>query len=215
MVTFDLPGHGSLMDEPFTTEEALRIIDKQVQTDDPAVPVILGGHSLGGYLASLYAASRPGALAGLVMMGASGDPSSPLAAIYRSFAWMIQRIDHRRTARIRDQVARMLGLSEEQIPDAAAYQSLPAAWQSVIEDCPAYLLNAVTCPVLFINGQFDQMRLNERRYLSLARDSALVIIPRASHIAPMTHPQLVAEAIGGFVAGLTSADCACQHADSR
>lgn len=199
VVTIDLPGHGERMSESFTTRAAVRVIDEALLGRDEGQPVFLVGHSLGGYLASLHAARNPGVLAGLVLIGATGDPRSPLAAVYRGYAWLVGKVDHARLARIRDAVARRLGLSEDQVPAPEAYAVLPAAWRSVIDDCPRHLMGRVDCPVLFINGQFDQMRLNERAYQRLTPSSRLVTVPRATHLAPLTHPEQVAGLIRQFV----------------
>ncbi|MDO4783654.1 MAG: alpha/beta hydrolase [Propionibacteriaceae bacterium] len=202
IVAIDLPGHGARAGEPFTTDAAVGLIAAAVDGRAPGQPVVLAGHSLGGYMACVYAARHPERLAGLVLLGSSADPAGRLAVIYRGFAWLVERVSHERTARLRNRVARMLGLSDDQIPDTSAYDALPASWRAVMADCPPELLTAVTCPVLLVNGQFDQMRLNERRYLELARSSQLAIVPRATHLAPLTHAEQVARHISDFVGSL-------------
>lgn len=197
VVAIDLPGHGSRLAEPFTTDGAVAAIAAAVGEDRP---VVLAGHSLGGYMAQVFAVRHPGRLAGLALLGATGDPTSRLAAIYRWYAWLVDRVDHDRLARVRDAVARRLGVREIQLPSAEAYATLPATWQAVMDDCRPADLACVDAPVLFVNGQFDQMRLNERRYRRVRPDARLVVVPRASHLAPMSHPRPVARALGEFVA---------------
>ena len=199
VVAVDLPGHGERTTTVFTTRTAVRVIESAVAQRASGQPVVLAGHSLGGYMASLYAARNPDALAGLVLMGATGDPRSPLAAVYRGYAWLVERVSHERLARVRDAVARRLGVPDEQFPEASTYAVLPAAWQAVIDDCPRHLMSRIECPVLFINGQFDQMRITERRYQRLAPGSRLATVPRATHLAPLTHPQHVGRLIGEFI----------------
>ncbi len=198
LMTLDLPGHGSRVAEPFTTDGAVALISEAVAQRSPNQPVVLVGHSLGGYMASVYAARYRDTLTGMVLIGASGDPRSPMASIYRGYAWLVDRVNHHKLAAIRNAVARILGLTSQQLPGADAYACLPAAWQAVIDDCPPELMASATCPVLFVNGQFDQMRLNERRYLTLTKDGELTIIPRATHLAPLTHPRQVAAVIQQF-----------------
>ena len=198
VLPLDLPGHGSNAHRPFTTEAALGLIGEAVAHRSAAQRVILAGHSLGGYLAYAFAARHQKLLDGLVLIGASGDPQSRLADVYRGYAWLVQRVDHSRLGRIRDVVARWIGLSKDQVPDASAYASLPAAWQAVMDDCPSTLMARIDCPVLLLNGQFDQMRLTERRYLQLAAEAQLVHISHATHLAPMTHAAQVAAALWSF-----------------
>ncbi|MDO5082663.1 MAG: alpha/beta hydrolase [Arachnia propionica] len=199
VVAVDLPGHGGRVDEVFTTRGAIRAIERAVAQRGGGQPVVLVGHSLGGYMASLHAARNPGVLAGLVLIGATGDPHSPLAAVYRGYAWLVDHVNHERLARVRDAVARRLGVPAEHVPDAASYAVLPAAWQAVIDDCPPRLMSRVDCPVLIVNGQFDQMRISERRYRELAPEARVVTVPRATHLAPLTHPDQVAHLIQDFV----------------
>ncbi|AQP45978.1 hypothetical protein RPIT_02600 [Tessaracoccus flavus] len=195
VVAIDLPGHGSKSGTPFTTEAALDAIAEAV---DGAVPVVLAGHSLGAYLVGLFAGTRPHRLRGLVLMGATGNPRGRLAWTYRGFAGLTRRVDHSVLARLRGGVARLLGVRPELLPARPDYTTLPAIWESVMRDCPPSVLRSVGCPVLFINGQFDQMRADERRYLARVEGSALEIVPRASHFAPLTHAPEVAEAIRRF-----------------
>ena len=70
VVAVDLPGHGDspCPDDPaaFTRDAALADIDDVLATLD--APPILIGHSLGGYLALAYAATRPDATRGIVVL---------------------------------------------------------------------------------------------------------------------------------------------------
>ena len=66
VVTPDLPGHGSRGAEDFTWEGALATVEQALPADGP---VVLAGHSLGGYVAMSYAAAQPHRLAGLGLVG--------------------------------------------------------------------------------------------------------------------------------------------------
>lgn len=211
VVAVDLPGHGTRTRAPFTTSAAIQVINEAVAKKRPGQLVVLAGHSLGGYMAAAYAARYPEALDGLVLIGASGDPRSPLAAVYRAYAWLVGRVSHDTLAKVRNTVAQLMGVKNEQLPDASAYAVLPQAWQAVIDDCPRELMSDISCPVLFINGQFDQMRVNERAYQRLVPGSRRVIIPRASHLAPLTHPRHVARFLDEFIATLPRTDTPGQH----
>jgi pimeloyl-ACP methyl ester carboxylesterase len=69
-VAVDLLGHGQspVPDDPalYTRDAALADLDDVLATIDG--PVVLVGHSLGGYLALAHAATRPGATAGIVVL---------------------------------------------------------------------------------------------------------------------------------------------------
>lgn len=201
IVSIDLPGHGNSGQQEFSTSAALTVIDAAVGDHRPT---FLAGHSLGGYFATIYASRRPGKLAGLALLGASGDPAASLARVYRAYAWLVRRVDHRRLARIRDRIARWLGVTDRQLPAAENYAILPEVWQAVFDDCHAGLIDEIDCPVLILNGQFDQMRLGERGYLARAGSGTLRTVKGATHLAPLTHQAAVAQELERFLASVTS-----------
>ena len=51
VVTPDLPGHGSRAAELFTMDSAVAAVAEAVDSASPGQPVVLAGHSLGGYVA--------------------------------------------------------------------------------------------------------------------------------------------------------------------
>lgn len=194
LVAVDLPGHGSRLGEEFTAESAMAVIVGAVGGRSPGQRVVLAGHSLGGYLAMLYAGTHPD-LDALVLIGSSAEPVGPLAAAYRRFADVLPLVGAERMARASNAVMRRLGAGEQELPGAEGYAALPAAWQVVFEQCRATSLEGVTCPVFLVNGQFDQMRVHVGRFAAAARDSRVVTIPRATHLMPLTHTEQVADVL--------------------
>lgn len=196
VVAPDLPGHGTRVHEPFTLDAALAAISGAVDTAVPGQRVVLAGHSLGGYLATVWAARHPGRLDELVLVGATADPAGPLTGVYRAFAGLVGRSDPDRMARATNRMVRWLGARPEvadALPGGEAYAALPAAWQVVMDECGPDLLHDVDCPVVLVNGQLDQMRLHVRRYAAAAGGARVVTVPRATHLMPLTHPERLAE----------------------
>ena len=190
VVTPELPGHGARVGEEFTGPAAIRVIAEAVAGRSPGQPVILAGHSLGGYLSSLYAAAHPGAVDRLVLVGATADPAGPLTVVYQGFAAVLPRVGAERMASGANRVMRLLGVRGEMLdalPDGAAYAALPAAWKLVVDECGPAVLESVDCPVTLVNGQWDQMRLHVRRFARAAPRARVVTIPRATHLLPSTH----------------------------
>lgn len=195
MVPVDLPGHGSRLGERFTTDAAVAVIAEAVEGAGPGRRVVLAGHSLGGYMATVYAARRPGHLARLVLVGATADPASRLSGLYRGFARVLPRVGAERMARAANRLMRWLGARGETaaaLPGGEAYAALPDAWQAVMDDCGPQLLGEVDCPVLIVNGGLDQMRVHQQRYASAAREARVVTVPHATHLLPLTHPEELA-----------------------
>jgi pimeloyl-ACP methyl ester carboxylesterase len=203
VVAPDLPGHGDRVGEEFTVDAAVATVAAAVEGAARGGPVVLVGHSLGGYMASIYASGHPGTLAGLVLVGASADPGGPLTGLYRGFARLLPLVGHARMARVVNAVMRALGARGEHaaaLPDGAAYAALPAAWQAVIDGCGPHLLRRVGCPVVLVNGQWDQMRLHVRRYAAACDQVRVVTVPRATHLLPATHPEALAAVLLDVVA---------------
>jgi pimeloyl-ACP methyl ester carboxylesterase len=92
VVTPDLPGHGSRTGDPFSTAAAVEVIADAVEDGSPGLPVVLVGHSLGGYMAMAYAAQHPSRLAGLVLVGSAAVPTGPGAAAYRALGVLLERL---------------------------------------------------------------------------------------------------------------------------
>lgn len=203
VVSPDLPGHGNRLAERFTIPRVAETIEEASAGADEFV---LAGHSLGGYLAFGYAATHPERVAGLILLGASAEPTGALAATYGAFAWAVERAPRRVFTNARNSLARRMGMADDLLVPPEAYDDLGHIWASVQRACPLRLLGQVRCPVVVINGQFDQMRLHERRAARLASNAPVRIITGASHLAPITHRASVAREIQQFLAqhGLTS-----------
>lgn len=204
VVAPDLPAHGARRHERFTWGAALATVDDAVGPDD-GTPVVLVGHSLGGYVAMAWAAEHPHRLAGLALLGASGVPTGPGALLYRGLA----RVEHRLGA---DRMSRAMDREfDALLPPALAaaikeagygFDGIPAAWSAVMGHCRPSMLAEVTAPVLLVNGQFDQLRVDARRFAGAARSAPwvrVVTVPRGLHVFPLTHPHETAAALWELV----------------
>ena len=197
----DLPAHGTRRGEAFTWDGALAVVTDAVEGGDDGVPVVLAGHSLGGYLAMAWASEHPHRLAGLALLGASAVPAGPGAALYRAIARVESRLGADRMAQALDRQFDTL------LPDELAavikeagygFDGIPAAWAGVMGLCRPAMLAEVTAPVLLLNGQLDQLRVDARRFARAARSAPwvhVVTVPRGLHVFPLTHPYETAAAL--------------------
>jgi pimeloyl-ACP methyl ester carboxylesterase len=205
LVLPDLPAHGTRRGEAFTWEAALATVTEAVEGGDPAVPVVLAGHSLGGFIAMAWAAQHPHRLAGLGLLGASAVPTGPGAALYRGISRVEVRLGVDRTSRALDrQLSALLPAEVAAVIKEAGYgfDGIPAAWAAVMGRCRPEMLAEVTAPVLILNGQLDQLRIGARQYARAARSARwvrVVTVPRALHVFPLTHPRETAAALWELV----------------
>jgi pimeloyl-ACP methyl ester carboxylesterase len=201
LVLPDLPAHGTRRGEVFTWEGALAVVTEAVEGGDDGVPVVLAGHSLGGYLAMAWASEHPHRLAGLALLGASAVPAGPGAALYRAIAKAESRLGVDRMSRALDrQFDAMLPVELAVVIKEAGYgfDGIPAAWAGVMSRCRPEMLAEVTAPVLLVNGQLDQLRVDVRRFARAARSARwvhVVTVPRGLHVFPLTHPHETAAAL--------------------
>lgn len=209
----DLPGHGSAREVPFTMDAAREAVGDAVEALDPGRHrIILAGHSLGGYVAMEWAARHHDVLAGLVLMGATAQPSSRLAGVYRAFGTALRAglEDQKRAVSLRETDAaslrRIIGdrTAQAVIDRGAGLDAIPDAWDAIIDEVDLRALAEVDVPVLAINGEYDQFRIGESRAKRLRHDLEIARISGATHFAPMTHPAAVARAIRSFAESLPS-----------
>jgi pimeloyl-ACP methyl ester carboxylesterase len=197
----DLPGHGRRAAEEFTLERCAEVIEEAVAAAPSGAPVVLVGHSLGGYAAMAYGAGRASALSGLVLAGCSATPLGAGAAIYRWVARATDRLGPDRMTRINDRVLRRLYPADRidaVIEGGYYFTPTAAAWDAVMAECRPSMLWGVECPVLVLNGQYDQFRIGVGEVLRACRHAQVKVIRGAGHLANLDRPAAFADALLRF-----------------
>lgn len=209
LVTVDLPGHGERAGAEYSSAAAVAAVTdvlEEVAARVPRPPVVLAGHSLGGYVATTVAEHHPDLIDALVLIGAAADPTRHpiLRHLYSGFARTLGVVGPDRMARATNRVLRRLGAADADLPGTTGYDVLPTAWATTAAEAGARQLADLTCPVFLVSGRFDQLGIDTRRYARACVDARVRVIPRATHLAPITHrPQLAAilreaiDAVGG------------------
>ncbi|WP_350346826.1 alpha/beta hydrolase [Agromyces sp. G08B096] len=214
----DLPAHGPRIGESFSVDAAVETIDAALNPPamdgasgadagsqaDAAIPRLLVGLSLGGYLSIAYAARRPHGLDGLVAASCGTRPRGLAIAGYRRLADLIGRLPDRGRG-LNDAMVRAFlppAAAEDVIAGGVALDVMGPALAAVGELDVEQDLSRITCPVWLVNGRFDHFRAEERRMLRAARDARLVIVPGATHLVSLVQPEAFTAAILGAVAEL-------------
>jgi len=192
-IAVDLPGHGSRMSETFTLDAALTTIDDAVRDAATRGPVLLAAHSMGGLLSVAYAGSSAAPpVSGFIGASCTSFPRGAALATYRTLARAFDSLPDRGMWLTNRVLAATI--PEDTRPDFAAggyaldAQDVALAALGGLD--LAADLSRLTMPVWWINGQFDQLRMQERLFRRLTPNSELIVVPRTSHLVTAMRPQV-------------------------
>lgn len=192
-VAIDLPGHGTRMAEDFTLHEAMHTIDAAVRDAASRGPVLLVGHSMGGLLSLAYVggAEKPPVTA-LIAASCTALPHGAGLTAYRMIARAVDRLPDRGmwlTERILDAT---IPLETRADFAAGGYaldtQDVALRYLSALDLATA--VARIEIPLWFVNGQYDQLRVNELLFRRLAPHAELVVVPRTTHLVTAMRPDV-------------------------
>lgn len=200
-IAIDLPGHGVLADVPFTltgaSDRLAEIIDREAGGQ-----AIVVGLSLGGFVAMDLAARSPARVRGLVLAGATTEPTGLRRIAFVALAWVLSTFDgpalnslNRWFFRVRFPPA----IAEPIIAAGFFSSGGAAALRSIVGEQFLPRLAAYPGRTLIIEGSLDlPLRLMERTFLRTARHGRLVRIAGASHLSNLDRPAAFSEAVRRF-----------------
>ena len=189
----DLPGHGTRRGETFTLDEAFATIDRAVQDAATRGPVLLVGHSMGGLLSIEYVGREdPPPVAAFIAASCTSIPRGVGLAAYRFLARRFDGLPDRGLGLTNYVLDRTLPPETREDFGAGGYafdaQDTALRSLSVLDLLAA--LRRIDVPLWFVNGQWDQLRVNEKLFLSIARDAELVVVPRTTHLVTAMRPRV-------------------------
>lgn len=193
VVAVDLPGHGSRMGEEYTLDGAFATIDDAVTDAATRGPVLLVGHSMGGLVSIEYVGreDRP-PVAGFIAASCTAIPRGVGLAAYRLLARGFDSLPDRGLWLTRQMLHRTLPPETVEDFGAGGYafdtQDLALRSLSVLDLLSA--LHRIEVPLWFVNGQYDQLRVNEKLFMRVAQHAELIVIPRTSHLVSAMRPQV-------------------------
>ena len=208
----DLPGHGVHAHTAFSLDAAVQAVHEQVcQAQARQQPVILGGHSLGGFVAMSYAERHPDQLAGLILIGSATEPGGPGAIVYRAVARLWEMAGPQRVQQLHEHT---LGrMADARVWNAVqargeSFGAVREAWSQVMQHCGSRQLRQVRCPILVLGGQLDQLHLQAKRFAAAAPQGQVITAAGRTHHWPLTHPEEVAAVLRNWIADLPTSTAA-------
>lgn len=192
-VAVDLPGHGTRMAEDFTLHEALHTIDAAVRDAASRGPVLLVGHSMGGLLCLAYVggAEKP-PVAALVAASCTALPRGAGLRAYRMIARAVDRLPDRGmwiTQRILDATI-PVDTRADFAAGGYALDTQDIALSNLAALDLATAVERIRVPLWFVNGQYDQLRVNEALFQRLAPHAELIVVPRTTHLVTAMRPRV-------------------------
>lgn len=191
VVAVDLPGHGTRMAEGFTLDGAFQTIDEAVRDAATRGPVLLVGHSMGGLLCIEYVGRTDcPPVAGFIAASCTAIPRGAGLAAYRLLARGFDSLPDRGMWLTDRMLDRILPAHTRADFGAGGYaldaQDVALRSLSVLDLLAA--LQRIDVPLWFVNGQFDQLRVNERLFLGVAPHAELIVVPRTTHHVTVMRP---------------------------
>jgi pimeloyl-ACP methyl ester carboxylesterase len=213
----DFPGFGKSADAgPFTVPSLAQTIRAFIQKAAPnSGKFVLGGLSMGGYVAMNYARQFPDDLRGLIL--ADTKDAADNAEQRENRNRMIEVARGKGSRAVTDMmIGKMLSTDTESRRPAIA-----KALRDIMESCPAATIERalialrdrpdmtqelakIKTPTLIIVGDGDAITPPEvaRGMQNKIAGSQLAVIAGAGHMSAMEQPQQVSGVIGSFMAGL-------------
>jgi pimeloyl-ACP methyl ester carboxylesterase len=215
VITPDLRGFGRSPSADAFTMESIADDVRALLADLVALPVVLGGLSMGGYAALAYAKKYPADLAGLLLIDTRAEADTPEGREGRqkminavrargsvaAAEMMMPKMLAPDTPSKQPEVARTLRTIMESQPPRTIENALVA-----LRDRPDYRkdLASIAVPTLILVGDADAITppaMAETLHKNIP-NSQLVVIKDAGHMTPMEQPDQVNRAIRDFVAQL-------------
>lgn len=203
--SIDLPGFGQSQEPPAPWTparyaELLRKLVKALGIERPA----LAGHSYGGRVAIVYAATWPGEVDRVVLIDAAGVKPRRSAGYYmkvysfKAWKWTLVHTLGRRRAEARIEAARARRGSADY---RAASPVMRATMSLSVNDDLRHHMPSITAPTLLMWGENDTATplADAREMERLIPDTGLVVFPGAGHYSFLDAPAHFAAVLSSFL----------------
>jgi pimeloyl-ACP methyl ester carboxylesterase len=200
----DLRGHGesNVPDQPYTIERLADDLAELLDELGLAEPVVVGGLSMGGYVALAFYRRHQARVAGLILAATRAGADSEAGKANRDKAIALAR-EKGVGAIAESMLPKMLAPETYQahpgLVEHARHIMAETPLNGVIGDLTAMrdrpdsteLLGSILEPVLVIHGQEDQLIPPTEAEAAFARlpNARLALVPRAGHLVNLEQPE--------------------------
>ena len=209
VLAIDLPGHGTLREQPFQLTTACQIIIDSLkqQTQERALIV---GLSLGGYVAMACAYDYPQNIAGLVLSGCCIDYRGVIGFLSRLDSSLVTKLfSEQRLTRMQEKSLRgqfTESIIEPQLKAGFSWKAMPQTYRELASHDFYTMLHTFTGPTLVVNGENDKLnRKGEAELLKAAQDGQLQIVKQAHHLCNLEQPEAFTHLMRAFAQRLNTA----------
>jgi pimeloyl-ACP methyl ester carboxylesterase len=206
VIAVDLPAHGSRADESFALEPAADLLADAIRDQAAGGSAVVVGLSLGGYVAMALAARQPDRVRGLVLAGATAEPTGARSIPYRALAVALDRFDGPALTRLNAWFFRRRYPPEIAEPIVAGgfwSKGGATALRALFGQRFTPRLAAYPGPTLILNGQWDLLfRLSAGTFAAAAADARRVQLAGALHLSNLDRPAAFNEAVRRFARSL-------------
>ncbi len=205
-IAVDLPAHGSRAGESFALEPAADLLADTIRDQAAGGSAVVVGLSLGGYVAMTLAARQPDRVRGLVLAGATAEPTGIRSIPYRALAVALDRFDGPALTRLNAWFFRRRYPPEIAEPIVAGgfwSRGGAVALRTLFGQRFTPRLAAYAGPTLILNGQWDLLfRLSAGTFAAAAADARRVRLAGALHLSNLDQPAAFNEAVRRFARSL-------------
>lgn len=197
----DLPGHGALVDIPFTLKGSVQTIADLIEKENLQAP-LLAGISLGGYVAIAHAKRYPHQSSGLILSGSSMNLNGMNGIGYLGVSLMIKwkgsktiEEGSRKTMERLIPEDSLAGLLE----GGLYYQNADRAFSQLAMKNYTKMLKNYPSPILLLNGAEDEPNCKGAEKMVAALPNVEVkVIEDAGHLVNLEQPDAFTAAMISF-----------------
>lgn len=200
VIAADLPGHGAMRDGRFDLYAAAKYVAGVLEAQD-AVPALLIGLSLGGYVAMVHAAERTDQVSGLVLSGCSVDYGGLLGIAAKANAAVLKLMTQERFAAKQEHRLRRAypdSVVDSMVELGFSLRGGVDSLRQVVATDFHPVLRRYQGPVLILNGANDCLSRKGAAGLAGSVGAEYRVIPDAGHICNLDQPAAFTAEVSRF-----------------